>query len=223
MPKFSCLVLDHDDTVVQSEATVNYPCFCRFLERFRPGIVYSYSDYLADCSQMDFTQLCRVRFSMTEAELEEEYRFWKDYAQTHIPEPYPGMKRLLHACREAGIRLCVSSMSSRETILRDYRTHYALEPDLIFGWELPPQHRKPSPYAPEHIMAHFGLPAEQLLLVDDMPFAVPMARAAGCPIAFAGWGRQAFPQLLQQMKQLCDYSFSSVAELENFLFSTERV
>lgn len=219
MAKFSCLVLDHDDTVVQSEATVNYPCFCRFLERFRPGCVYSYADYLADCGRMDFTQLCRVRFSMTEAELEEEYRFWKDYAGTHIPDPYPGMGQLLHACREAGIRLCVSSMSSRETILRDYRAHYGLEPDLIFGWELPPQQRKPSPYAPEQIKARFGLLPEQLLVVDDMPSAVPMARAAGCPIAFAGWGRQAFPQLSQQMNELCDYSFSAVSQLEDFLFS----
>ena len=27
MLKYPCLVLDHDDTVVQSEATVNYPYF----------------------------------------------------------------------------------------------------------------------------------------------------------------------------------------------------
>ena len=36
MLKYPCLVLDHDDTVVQSEATVNYPCFCEFLEKMRP-------------------------------------------------------------------------------------------------------------------------------------------------------------------------------------------
>ena len=27
MLKYPCLVLDHDDTVVKSEITVNYPCF----------------------------------------------------------------------------------------------------------------------------------------------------------------------------------------------------
>ena len=32
MLKFPCLVLDHDDTVVQSEATVNYPFFVEFLK-----------------------------------------------------------------------------------------------------------------------------------------------------------------------------------------------
>ena len=30
MLKYPCLVLDHDDTVVQSEATVNYPFFVEF-------------------------------------------------------------------------------------------------------------------------------------------------------------------------------------------------
>ena len=37
MLKYPCLVLDHDDTVVQSEATINYPFFCYILNRFRPG------------------------------------------------------------------------------------------------------------------------------------------------------------------------------------------
>ena len=37
MLKFPCLILDHDDTVVQSEATVNYPFCCYILDQFRPG------------------------------------------------------------------------------------------------------------------------------------------------------------------------------------------
>ena len=38
MLKYPCLVLDHDDTVVQSEATVNYPFFVEFLREYRPGM-----------------------------------------------------------------------------------------------------------------------------------------------------------------------------------------
>ena len=34
MLKYPCLVLDHDDTVVQSEATVNYPFFIEFLKEY---------------------------------------------------------------------------------------------------------------------------------------------------------------------------------------------
>ena len=34
--KFPCLVLDHDDTVVNSTATVHYPCFAEYTAKFFP-------------------------------------------------------------------------------------------------------------------------------------------------------------------------------------------
>ena len=30
--RYKCLVLDHDDTVVNSTATVHYPCFVEYME-----------------------------------------------------------------------------------------------------------------------------------------------------------------------------------------------
>ena len=73
--------MDHDDTVVQSEATVNYPCFCRFLEQYRPGMTISFADYVSDCSKMTFIEMCKTRFSLTEEELKQEYRqvLWLAY------------------------------------------------------------------------------------------------------------------------------------------------
>ena len=37
MLNYRCLVLDHDDTVVRSEETVNYPSFLEALKVLRPG------------------------------------------------------------------------------------------------------------------------------------------------------------------------------------------
>ncbi len=218
MLKYRCLVLDHDDTVVQSEATVNYPCFCRYLEQYHPGTVYPLSEYIADCSKMSFTEMCKIRFGMDEAELKQEYQFWQDYAREHIPEPFPGMKELLHRYRKAGGKICVVSMSSRDSILRDYRTHYDLEPDVIYSWELPEDKRKPSPWSLAQIRKEFGLKPEEMLVVDDMKFAVGMARAAQSPIAFAAWGRQSFPEVCREMESLCDFTFYTVKAFENFLF-----
>ena len=217
-PKYKCLVLDHDDTVVQSEATVNYPCFCRYLEQYRPGMSISLEDYVGDCNQMAFIDMCRRRFGMTDAELDTEYQFWKDYAASHIPDAFDGIRALLHRFRASGGVICVSSMAAQENILRDYRTHFGLEPDRIFGWDLPEAYRKPHPWALQQIRAEFGFRPEEILVVDDMKFAVPMARSAGCPIAFAGWGRKAFPQICREMESLCDFSFYSTEELEKFLF-----
>jgi len=220
MLKYPCLVLDHDDTVVQSEATVNYPCFCRFLEKYRPGCVYRFEDYVTDCSQMSFVDMCRIRFSMTEDELNQEYLFWKAYMKEHIPEPFEGLGDMLHRYRAAGGKICVVSMSNEENILRDYRAHFGFEPDLVFGCDLPEELRKPSTYPLEQIQKLFGFSSNQLLVLDDMKFAVSMARSAGCPIAFAGWGRKDFPAVCQEMEELCDYCFYSPNDLEKFLFDS---
>ena len=218
MLKYKCLVLDHDDTVVQSEATVNYPCFCRYLETYRPGESISLADYVGDCNKMAFVDMCKTRFSMTDAELEIEYGFWKDYAKTHMPDPFPGIARLLHKFRSAGGMICVSSMSAHDTILRDYRTHFGIEPDGLFGWDIPEEFRKPHPYALLEIQKRYNLKPEEILVVDDMKFAVPMAKSAGCPIAFAGWGRLQFPDIYREMESLCDFAFPTVEALERFLF-----
>lgn len=217
MLKYPCLILDHDDTVVQSEATINYPCFCRYLEQYRPGMTMSLAEYVDFCSNMSFGEMCKARFNLTEDEMKQEYTFWKTYVRTHIPEAYPGIKELLHEYRQAGGIICVVSMSSEENILRDYQHNFNLIPDRIYGCDLPEEQQKPNPWALGQIRKEYGFTPEELLVIDDMKFAVGMARKAGSPIAFAGWGRKDFPAICQEMTALCDYSFFSVDELKNFL------
>ena len=218
MLKYPCLVLDHDDTVVQSEATVNHPFFLEFLKEYRPGMTISVQDYIRDCHFHGYIEMCRRRFSFTDQELDIEYRAWKEHIKTHIPAPYPGIASILHRQKEEGGIICVVSQSAQENILRDYRTLYGMEPDEIFGWDLDPAHRKPSTYALETTMAKYGFSPSQLLVVDDMKPAVQMARNAGVEIAFAGWGRKELPDICADMKKLCDYSFYSTEDLEKFLF-----
>ncbi len=218
MLRYPCLVLDHDDTVVQSEATVNYPFFVEFLKVHRPGMTITAQEYISECYNPGYIEMCRQRFGFTDEELELEYRQWKEHIKTHIPEAYPGIGRLLHRQKEAGGILCVVSQSAQENILRDYRTHFGMEPDEIFGWDMVPEHRKPSTYALGMTMRKYGLSPAQLLVVDDMKPAVQMARNAGVEIAFAGWGRTEFPEIREDMERLCDYSFYSTEDLERFLF-----
>ena len=95
MLKFPCLVLDHDDTVVQSEATVNYPCFCEYLDRVRPGSKISLKEYTDGCYYEGFIQMCQSRYHLTDEELDDEYRSWKEYMKSHIPAPYPGIEKII--------------------------------------------------------------------------------------------------------------------------------
>jgi len=148
-----------------------------------------------------------------------EYNGWKEYIRSHIPAPYPGIERIVRRQKEECGILCVISQSSEENIARDYDAHFGMQPDAIFGWDLEPEHRKPNPWALQQIMDTYHLTADQLLVVDDMKAAVGMARAGGCKIAFAGWGRTDFPQIYSEMSNLCNFSFDSIEKFENFLFA----
>jgi phosphoglycolate phosphatase/pyrophosphatase PpaX len=137
---------------------------------------------------------------------------------THIPAPFPGIGQIIRRQKELGGLICVVSHSSDVNILRDYRTHFGMEPDAIYSWDLPEHLRKPSTYALEDIMQKYGFTRDQLLVVDDMKPAWEMASKAGVPITFAGWGRKDYPEIAAEMKRLCDFSFDTTKELEKFLF-----
>ena len=218
MLKYPCLILDHDDTVVQSEQTVNYPFFVEFLKEYRPGMTITAHEYISECYAPGYIPMCRQRFGFTDEELDIEYRAWKEHIKTHAPDPYPGIGKVLYRYKAEGGVIIVASQSAQENILRDYRLHFDIEPDAIYGWDLEPAHRKPNPYAIEQAAKIYGFSKEQILVIDDMKTAVEMARLGGVKIGFAGWGRTEFPQICQEMDTLCDFSFYSTEELEKFLF-----
>lgn len=218
MLKFHCLVLDHDDTVVQSMKTLSYPFFCYVLSLFRPGQTMSEQDYIRACHDLGFAELCREHFGFTEAELGKEHLLWMDYILQHTPDPYPGIDDILRRQKKEGGLVCVVSHSSAENILRDYRAHFSIMPDAVYGWELPEEQRKPHPFPLTDIMEKFHLQPRDILVVDDMKLACKMAKPLGIQVAYAGWGDMGVPEIEQEMNCLCDYSFSTVTEFQQFLF-----
>ena len=218
MTKYRCLVLDHDDTVVQTEKTIGYPYFCYILDQFRPGETISLQDYVRDCHELGFAEMCRRRWNFTEQEQIDEYRGWMDYVITHIPEIFPGIERIVRRQKEEGGLVCVVSHSSVQNITRDYSVHIGIQPDAIYGWDYPEELRKPNPFPLQDIMSRYGLKPKDILVVDDMKLAWKMADPLGVQVAFAAWGKQDFPELLREMKELCAWSFDDPAELEKFLF-----
>ncbi len=218
MLRYPCLVLDHDDTVVQSEDTVNYPYFCEILNELRPGTAISLEEYTEGCYHIGFVQMCIEKYGFTPQELDIEYQGWKEYIKTHIPKPFPGIKELILRQKAEGGLVCVVSHSTQENIARDYRVHFSIEPDDIFGWDYPEHQRKPNPYPLHQIMKKYNLSAKDLLVIDDMKPAWEMARSAGTQIAFAGWGRRNYPEIVKEMTTLCDFSFFTPDALTEFLF-----
>ena len=219
MLKYPCLVLDHDDTVVQSESTINYPYFCYILDQFRPGQTISLKEYIDGCCHLGFVEMCKKNYGFTDEELQLEYEGWKTYMKTHTPDPYPGIAAIIARQKAEGGIICVVSHSGAENITRDYQTHFQMLPDEIFGWDYPEEQRKPSAYPLEQIMKKYHLKPEDMWVVDDLKPACEMAKKVNVPIAFAAWSKLGQPEIYRQMSTLCDYIFDSPAELEIFLFN----
>ena len=216
--RYPCLVLDHDETVVQTEKTMGYPFFCEILQTFRPGAFVSLEDYVADCHTIGFVDMCRNRFGFTDEELQTEHLAWLEYVRCHVPDIFPGIDDVIRRQKAEGGLLCVVSHSNEENILRDYLAHFGITPDAIYGFDLPPNKRKPNSYPLTDIMGRYQLSPKELLVVDDSKLGFDMANPLGVDVAFSAWGKENFPQLSEEMEKLCRYTFPSTKDLEKFLF-----
>ena len=211
-----CLVLDHDDTVVNSTATVHFPCFQAFLKLYFPQCNYTLEEYFLKNFSPGILELLRDEVGMDDEMLQQEHRFWDAYVQQHVPQSYEGMREILWKHKEAGGLICVVSQSFAKNILRDYRENGLPEPDMVFGWEYPAHQRKPKPYPLEQIMLKTGLNREDLLVVDDLKPGYDMAKACGIKFAAAGWAYN-IPQIEAFMRSNCDLYFRTVGELAEYL------
>ena len=95
MLKYPCLVLDHDDTTVNSTATVHYPCFVEYMAKYFPHIhmtLEEYFNYNFDPGVVElFTKIC----GMTWEQMLDEEAYWKKYASSHVPAAYPGIREIM--------------------------------------------------------------------------------------------------------------------------------
>ena len=214
--KYPCLVLDHDDTVVNSTATVHYPCFVEYMGKFYPHINYTLEEYFLKNFDPGVYTLFHDIIGMTDEDMQREQTYWVDYVQHHVPRVFDGMRDILWDYKRAGGTICVVSYSFSENILRDYRENDLPVPDMVFGWEIPKEQRKPETHCMHRIMERFGFAPQEMLVVDDLKPGYDMAHACGAHFAAAGWAND-IPQIEQFMRKNCDLYFKTVAQLRTHL------
>lgn len=215
--KYKCLVLDHDDTVVNSTSEVHFPSFMEVLSEIRPGIEMNLEEFYLKNFEPGFIGLCRDILGFSDEELQYEKKCWQEYVGRNVPKAFEGIEYIIQKFRKTGGMVCVVSHSFETSILRDYRENGLPEPHMVFGWDKLPHQRKPSPYPLKAIMETYGLDKSELLVVDDLKPGFDMAKKCGVDFAAAGWAHN-IPEIDKYMKKHGDYYFSSVDELKNFLF-----
>ena len=217
--KYKCLVLDHDDTVVDSSASIHFPSFVEYLKIARPHLADKYT--LEEYFEKNFTpgilELFTDEIGLDERELAEEEAFWREYVKNHIPNAYPGMAEIISEFKARGGIVVVDSHSLTENIIRDYKANDLSEPDYIYGWDIPKEMRKPSPGTLLDLMERYSLKPEEILVVDDLKPGYDMAKAAGVDIAAAAWAHNV-SGIVEFMSKNCEYYCRSIDELRTVIF-----
>ena len=214
--KYRCLVFDHDDTTVNSTATIHHPCFEQFLKDYYPDRSCTLEDYFLKNFSPGFIPMCREEYGMDDETLAMEARYWQEYVRDRIPQAYPGIREIMLQHKRNGGLIAVISHSYRHNILRDYEANGLPQPDLIFGWEMPPEQRKPAAWPLMEVLRRFALRPEETLMIDDLKPGYDMASACGVPFAAVGWANDIAP-IEAFMRENCSLYFKQVSELAAFL------
>ena len=215
--KYKCLILDHDDTVMDSTTCIHYPAFLAALDELRPGTTISLDDYFRVNFDPGFLPYLTNVLSFTPEELDRELEIWKGFVKNRIPAVFPAVARIIRRQKEAGGLICVISHSFEHNIRRDYEANGLPQPDAVYGWEQAPDRRKPAPWPLEQVLARFGLRREDALVVDDLKPGYDMAQAVGVPFAAACWAYDV-PEIRAFMEANCVHAFTDPARLEQALF-----
>ncbi len=214
--RYKCLVLDHDDTAVNSTPEIHYPSFVEILKELRPHIQYSLEEFTTYCFNPGFSPLCKDILKLTDEEMKIEYRIWKSYTSTRTPRFFEGFADMVKRFQSGGGYVSIISHSDSEDIKRHY-AEQGIVPDLIYGWEYPETKRKPHPFPLLETMQILGVKPEECIVLDDLRLGYDMAKACNVEFAACGWSHL-FDNIRDYMKEHSDRYFNTVAEFEDYIF-----
>ena len=217
---YKCLILDHDDTAVDSSARIHYPAHCKVMEVLRPELKpIDLNGWFLKNFHPGIMHYLKAELGMNEQELQIEYKIWREFTTRIIPSFYPGFLEALLRYRDKGGLVAVVSHSEKDVILKHYRSspqETGFLPDLVFGWDYDESRRKPSTWPVYEILRTFQLAKDETLIIDDLKPGVLMSQAAGIPVAAVGWAHQ-IPEIQFYMKDNCLVYFNNIQQFSDFI------
>lgn len=215
---YRCLLIDHDDTSVDSTRHIHYPAHLEILKTLRPGErAISLEGWFEKNFSPGLFDYYTGELGFTAEEMAREFEIWRSFTTTMVPDFFPGFIDLLREFRSRGGLVAVISHSEAELIRRDY-THRGegFEPDLIYGWDHDPERRKPHPRPALEALERLGVAPDQAAMLDDLLPGIEMAELAGVDSLGAGWGHRV-DSIVREMRRRCSAYFTSVDDLRRFL------
>ncbi len=219
--RYRCLLIDHDDTAVDSLSVVHYPAHLEALATLRPGRAAPTKEQFLLHNFHGIMDYLVGELGMNSDELAQEFVIWRRWTTSRTPPFFPGFLELLEDYRIRGGKVAVISHSEKDVIESHYRTarQPPFLPDLVFGWDHDELRRKPSPWPVQEALRELGIGPAEALILDDLKPGILMSRATGVPAAAAGWSHRV-PEIETCMRANAVAYFPRIDDLRRFLFGS---
>lgn len=220
--KYKCLVIDHDDTTVDSTPAIHYLAHQEQMKRLgRESETSTLEEWFKVNFDPGFSVYIDSILKLTEEEKKICYGIWREFTTVLTPPFFEGMLPLLKEFRENGGFIIVVSHSEPDIIRSHYEHQNELPgflPDRIIGWTGEPEKQKPNPWPVEQIIKQYNLEKHEILVVDDLRPGITMANRAGVDSAGVGWSHN-LPVIKEGIIDQCTYFLDTVNDLYNLVFS----
>lgn len=186
--KKKLLILDHDDTLMDSQHTVHYPIFLETLGMMRPQVsLPSFKEFVQLSNRYGFEAYIRRVYGFNDEEVAKELAFWRKQVPRREAQVFTEVANVVSEFVLAGGILVVYSYSDSSMILSDYRRVFDFEPHDIIGFDNAQAFRKPARAPLLKMMHTFNVKPSECLLVDDMPLLINTAKRTNIEMVGANW------------------------------------
>ena len=220
--KYKCLVIDHDDTTVDSTPAIHYLAHQEQMRRLgRESETSTLEEWFKVNFDPGFSIYIDSILKLTDEEKKICYDIWREFTTVMTPPFFEGMLPLLKRFKADGGIIVVVSHSEPDII----KSHYIKQteipgflPHKIIGWTGEPEKQKPNPWPIEEVLREFDLNRNDILVVDDLRPGITMANKAGVDSAGVGWSHN-LPLIKEGIIEQCTYFLDTVEDLYNLVFN----
>ncbi len=221
--KYRYLLIDHDDTSVDSSPSIHHPAH---LEQMKQLGRESESVGADEWMKINYDPGIQVYLDsvlkLNEQEKKLCYTVWREYARTRIPEFFPGILPIMEKFRGTGGIIVVVTHSEADMVRMHYQHQREVPgflPDRIIGWTGDSLKNKPNPWPVFDVMREYSAQKQEILVVDDLKPGITMAQRAGVDSLGAGWSHH-IPEIMEDMKKNCTYYAETLQKFRDILFNT---
>lgn len=150
----------------------------------------------------------------SEEEIASAISQFKEYYNAHLnveSTAYPGIKDMLSALNEAGIKVGINS-NKYDLAVKNLCEHHFHGLYLCAVGESSERPRKPDPAAALLIASDFGCRPDEMLYIGDSNVDIRTAKNAGMTPVWVSWGFRSKEDMGDEIPQLCFDDARSLAE-----------